>query len=159
MKKRPSSSSGVIPETRFVRRFHFRARSVPWLVALLMALDVAFLFAVFAFGHQVYARLPGIPVTLPQAPPTDSAALDAPVITLTHEDLIFFGEEEIPRLVDLETRLETLAAGQAQRTVVIQADERARYRNLMELVRLANRAGVTNVLLVTAEESEPAGEP
>ncbi|MBM4380042.1 MAG: protein TolR [Deltaproteobacteria bacterium] len=91
----------------------------------------------------------GVKVNLPETRATPVESTDKKlVISVDVQKRIFIGEAEVP-LSELEDRLRTNAKAQADRELYLHADRDLPYGVVVEVMAAAQRAGVTNVGMVT----------
>jgi biopolymer transport protein TolR len=91
----------------------------------------------------------GVKVNLPEA---RAAAVEATekklVLSVDAQKRVFIGEAEVP-LQDLEEKLRANAKAQADKEVYLHADREIPYGIVVEVMAAAQRAGVTNLGMIT----------
>ena len=91
----------------------------------------------------------GVKVNLPE---TQAAAVEASdkkiVISIDVKKHVFIGEVEI-QLSELEEKLKTNAKAQADKELYLHADKELPYGIVVEVMAAAQRAGITNVGMIT----------
>jgi biopolymer transport protein TolR len=97
----------------------------------------------------------GVKVNLPQ---TRAAPVEATekklVLSIDAQSHVFLGEAEIP-LDQLEEKLKTNAKAQADKEIYLHADRAISYGVVVEAMAAAQRAGISNVGMIT----DPFGAP
>lgn len=99
----------------------------------------------------------GVAVSLPsaQAAPME-ASREKLVISIASESKVFIGETQV-RLAELETKLAANAKAQEDKEVYLRADRTLPYGVVMEVMAAAQRAGITNVGMITDPSGTPIG--
>ena len=91
----------------------------------------------------------GVKVNLPE---TKAAAVEASdkklVLSVNVQKQVFIGEVEVP-LAQLEEKLKTNAKAQADKELYLHADRELPYGIVVEVMAAAQRAGITNVGMIT----------
>ncbi len=91
----------------------------------------------------------GVKVNLPE---TKAAAVEASdkklVISIDVKKHVFIGETEV-QLDELEEKLKTNAKAQADKELYLHADKELPYGIVVEVMAAAQRAGITNVGMIT----------
>ena len=91
----------------------------------------------------------GVKVNLPE---TKAAPVEANekklVISIDATKKVFIGEVEV-KLEELETKLKTNAKAQAEKELYLHADRELTYGMVVEVMAAAQRAGITNVGMIT----------
>ncbi len=91
----------------------------------------------------------GVKVNLPE---TKAAPVEANekklVISIDATKKVFIGEVEV-KLEELETKLKTNAKAQAEKELYLHADRDLPYGMVVEVMAAAQRAGITNVGMIT----------
>ena len=91
----------------------------------------------------------GVKVNLPQ---TKSAPVEASdkkiVLSIDASSRVFIGEAEVA-LADLEEKLKTNAKAQTDKEIYLHADRELAYGVVVEVMGAAQRAGITNVGMIT----------
>ncbi|NQU40307.1 MAG: biopolymer transporter ExbD [Lentisphaerae bacterium] len=94
----------------------------------------------------------GIPIQLPQAKAAPLASDQAQSITISQDGALFL--DEVPVTMDeLKAQMLALGAGAAETTIMVRADERVQYAEVVKVLRVLQGAGITRMALVTQEES------
>ncbi len=91
----------------------------------------------------------GVKVNLPE---TKAAAVEASdkklVLSVDIQKRVFIGEVEV-QLAELEEKLKTNARAQADKELYLHADRELPYGIVVEVMAAAQRAGITNVGMIT----------
>ena len=91
----------------------------------------------------------GVKVNLPE---TKAAAVEASdkklVVSIDIKKRVFIGETEI-KLSEIEVKLKTNAKAQADKELYLHADRELPYGIVVEVMAAAQRAGITNVGMIT----------
>ena len=91
----------------------------------------------------------GVKVNLPE---TRAAAVEASdkklVLSVDLQKRVFIGEEQV-LLAELEQKLKTNAKAQADKELYLHADRELPYGIIVEVMAAAQRAGITNVGMIT----------
>ena len=94
----------------------------------------------------------GIPVQLPQAQAAPLASDQAQSITISMDGALFL--DEVPVTADeLQAQMLALGAAAAGTTIMVRADERVQYAEVVKVLRILHAAGITRMALVTKGES------
>ncbi len=91
----------------------------------------------------------GVKVNLPEARAAPVEASDKKlVLSIDAQRRVFLGEAEIP-VEDLEQKLATNAKAQADKELYLHADRDVPYGVVVDIMAAAQRAGITNVGMIT----------
>ena len=97
----------------------------------------------------------GVKVNLPK---TKAQAVEATekklVLSIDEKKRVFIGDVEVP-LAELEEKLRTNAKAQADKELYLHADLALPYGTVVEVMAAAQRAGISNVGMIT----DPGGAP
>lgn len=127
-----------------------RPRRVVGVAALV---DVVLLFVGFLFLNLPFVLQPGIAIMLPEAPFTNGAAYaHSIVVTMAQEDLMFLNDERTT-LAGLEAALARALHRAPDATLLIEADARVTYESLVRVYGIAQRLGMTEIVLATRGET------
>ena len=97
----------------------------------------------------------GVKVNLPDAKAAPVEAAEKKVVlSIDATRRVFIGDAEVP-LEELEKKLAANAKAQAEKEVYLHADRDVPYGVVVEVMAAAQRAGITNVGMIT----DPAGTP
>ena len=149
------SSSSPSPESvAFERLFPARRRELQGPMSLVAFLNVAFLLVLLQWTHAPFVRQAGVRVELPVAEATESLPFDAVVVTVMQEGLVYFRDQRTT-MEGLEASLNQAVREQKTR-MILDADGRVPHRILVDIYRMAARAGIQQVLLSTQPPPAPA---
>jgi len=97
----------------------------------------------------------GVKVNLPatKAAPVESSDKKL-VVSIDTQKRVFIGDVEVP-LAELEEKLKTNAKAQAEKELYLHADRDLAYGVVVDVMGAAQRAGITNVGMIT----DPMGAP
>jgi biopolymer transport protein TolR len=97
----------------------------------------------------------GVKVNLPQAKAAPVEAKETKIVlSIDREKHIYIGEAEVP-LAQLEEKLKTNAKVQADKELYLQADTDINYGTVIQVMAAAQRAGITNVGMITDPFTPP----
>jgi biopolymer transport protein TolR len=96
----------------------------------------------------------GIPVSLPQGKAKELKAQTAQTITVDEHGKIYLNDLATS-LQDLDQAMRNLAATDAGITVMVRADERIRYAEVVRVLKVLHGAGIAKTALVTRGEEGP----
>ena len=97
----------------------------------------------------------GVKVNLPQAKAAPVEAREKKIVLSIDRDRhIFIGEVEVP-IAQLEEKLKTNAKAQSDKEVYLTADTDVNYGTVVAVMAVAQRAGITNVGMITDPFSPP----
>jgi biopolymer transport protein TolR len=97
----------------------------------------------------------GVKVNLPQAKAAPVEAKETKIVlSIDREKHIYIGEAEVP-LAHLEEKLKTNAKVQADKELYLQADTDINYGTVIQVMAAAQRAGITNVGMITDPFTPP----
>jgi len=111
-------------------------------------LDLAYVLLVI-FIIMTTASVQGTKVSLPKASAAPSLAKPTTkAITVTHDGKLFLDTEPVT-MQELEQRLQQLKAATPEFPVVVRGDGGAQYQNVVDVLDLLARLGITQVGLAT----------
>ena len=90
----------------------------------------------------------GIGVNLPKAETESAPAEEGPILTITGENYIYFGDTLINQFL-LEDRLKAYFSGMEEKIIFVKADENVPYGYVISILDIINKAGIDIVGLVT----------
>ncbi len=91
----------------------------------------------------------GVKVNLPKTKATPVEATETKItLSIDKAKRVFIGEAEVP-LQDVEEKLKTNAKAQADKEIYLHADRDLAYGVVMEVMAAAQRAGITNMGMIT----------
>lgn len=97
----------------------------------------------------------GVPVQLPETNNPDKYPEGAKQqkITIVEDGKIFLSKDDwVPNTQDLQRRVAEMVRESPDKEFVVKADRRLRYRQVREVMRAINEAGVTKVGLITTKK-------
>ncbi|MGA0333944.1 MAG: ExbD/TolR family protein [Kiritimatiellia bacterium] len=130
------------------RRFMSRGRRFPPSIEPAAMVDVVLLVLLFFMISSSYVTRPGIEITLPVSEQSQGFQMNAMVVTLTRNGLVFFNDKRTT-LEDLPRALERARIENPDLPLVIEADESVTVAVQMRVVGQANRIGIENIALAT----------
>ena len=150
------SATAPSPESiAFERLFPARRRELQGPMSLVAFLNVAFLLVLLQWTHAPFVRQAGVRVELPVAEATESLPFDAVVVTVMQEGLVYYRDQRTT-MEGLEASLNQAVREQKTR-MILDADGRVPHRMLVDIYKMAERAGIQKVLLSTRPPPAPAG--
>ncbi len=130
------------------RRFMSRGRRFPPSIEPAAMVDVVLLVLMFFMISSSYVTRPGVEISLPVSDQSVGIQMNAMVVTLTRNGLVFFNDQRT-NLEDLPTALERARIENPDLPLVIEADESVTVSTQMKVVGQANRAGILEIALAT----------
>ena len=98
----------------------------------------------------------GVKVNLPEAKAAPVEATEKKlVVSVDAKSRVYIGDAEVP-LAELEEKLKNNARAQKDKELYLHADRAIPYGVVVEVMAAAQRAGVTNVGMITDPVSQPA---
>lgn len=95
----------------------------------------------------------GIVVNLPKGKASDLSSNSAQTITLDVDGKLYLDDIPISH-VDLATRMNELGQSNPETSVMVRADERIQYRNVVKVLKILHDAKVEKMALVTQDAEE-----
>lgn len=117
-------------------------------------IDMVFLVVIFFMLNTSLSINPAIKVDLPAAYTSQAVLEEQIIVTMTAEGQIFLGRApvELERYAgELKKEMVRLQAEE----MILQADERLPYRQLIEVMDLSRLSGIQSIALVTSQKSLP----
>ncbi|MDF3128903.1 biopolymer transporter ExbD [Kiritimatiellaeota bacterium B1221] len=130
------------------RRFMSRGRRFPPSIEPAAMVDVVLLVLMFFMISSSYVTRPGVEISLPVSDRSVGIQMNAMVVTLTRNGLVFFNDQRT-NLDDLPAALERARIENPDLPLVIEADESVTVSTQMKVVGQANRAGILDIALAT----------
>lgn len=140
--------------TSLRRRFIARGRRFPPALEPAALVDVVLLVLLFFISSSAYVTRPGVHISLPASSYAEGIPLQAMVVTISQEGMVFFNDERTT-LADLPAAFERMAFEKPEHTLVIEADERVTHLVLVQIYQDAREAGLKDIALATRYESKP----
>lgn len=155
--KSPAEAYGSV---FFPRLFPPRRRLPEGPIGWVPFINLALLFILLYLTKAPFVLKPGVTVDLPVAPFTEGLPLNAWVVTVSQEGLVFFHDQRMP-LDGLEMAFRQVAREKENSRLIVEADGRVPHQTLLTIYAMASRAGIREVLLATrpavpATSQEPA---
>lgn len=97
----------------------------------------------------------GVPVLLPETnnPEKYPESAKQQQVTVTDDGRIFLAKDDwVPNTQDLQTRVAGIIRETPDKEWVVKADKRLRYRQVRDVMKALNEAGVTTVGLITTKK-------
>ena len=130
--------------TALKRHFTARSRRFPPVVEPAAMVDVVLLVLLFFVSSSSYVTRPGIRIRLPETLQAEGLSMNAAVVTLTQQGVVFFNDRRIP-LADLPTAFEQFNFEHPDTLLVIEADARVEHGLFMQVHQLAVSAGIRDI--------------
>lgn len=130
------------------RRFMSRGRRFPPSIEPAAMVDVVLLVLMFFMISSSYVTRPGVEISLPRMDQSNGLQMNALVVTLTRNNLVFFNDQRI-ELDRLPQALSRAKVEHPDVPLVIEADEQVPVSMQMQVVRDATRAGIEHINLAT----------
>lgn len=130
------------------RRFMSRSRRFPPSVEPAAMVDVVLLILMFFIISSSYVTRPGVQISLPVSDQSQGFQMNAMVVTLTRNGLIFFNDQRLD-LNELFKALQRAHIENPDLPLVIEADESVTVDVQMRVVGDATRAGIEEIALAT----------
>lgn len=110
---------------------------------------VFFLLVIFLLLNSSFVFTPGVPIHLPEAANVPGTLNPTVVVTVDEHGQLYY-ENQIIRADQLKERLRAAVAeaGQAL-TLIVRADKKVEYKDLMPLWLLAPEAGIKEIIQAT----------
>lgn len=119
-------------------------------INLTPVMDLTFLLLItFIITYPLMDQ--GIPVNLPKGNARNLPEQKARTLTVNSENKVFLGEEQVP-MDDLEARMRDIQAREPDVAIMVRADEGIRYGELVGVLKVLYRAGISKMALVTEAE-------
>jgi biopolymer transport protein ExbD len=122
-------------------------------VSIAPLIDIVFLLLIFFILTSHIEIIPGLDITLPGIAERGSdKSYDNLVVALDRQGNCFLDKEKID-LRDLYHRFQE-SAGTAQINLILQADRDVRHGDVVQVMDLAKKAGITSIVIAAQWESE-----
>lgn len=135
--------------TALKRHFTARSRRFPPVVEPAAMVDVVLLVLMFFIISSSFVTRPGIRLTLPETDIAEGVPLNAMVVTLTQQGLIFFNDRRFESVEALRPAFERMRFEQPGLPLVIEADEQVSLGTNTRIYHLARQSGIEDVYLAT----------
>jgi biopolymer transport protein TolR len=90
---------------------------------------------------------------------TDADKEDALVIAVTRQGDVFFGRDLVKDVSSLTNKIKDRIANRADKRVYVRADQRARYKAVVDVVDNVRAAGVDDLGLITEQKRDHHNQP
>lgn len=130
------------------RRFMSRGRRFPPSIEPAAMVDVVLLVLMFFMISSSYVTRPAVEISLPRMDQSNGLQMNALVVTLTRNNLVFFNDQRI-ELARLPQALSRAKIEHPDVPLVIEADEQVTVAMQMQVVRDATQAGIEHINLAT----------
>lgn len=140
--------------TALKRHFSARSRRFPPVIEPAAMVDVVLLILLFFVSSSSYVTRPGIRIQLPETLHAEGLSMNAAVVTLTQQGVVFFNDRRIP-LDDLGTAFEQFNFEHPDTLLVIEADVQVPHGLFMQVQQQAVRAGIREIAAATRKPATP----
>jgi len=113
-------------------------------------MDITFIMLIFFIVTSTFVKEPGVEVDRPAAETLEVRKFATILVAITAENKIWINKKEI-ELDEVRTYVEQLKAENPKGTAVVQVDEKAESRYLVEVVNQIRAAGVEKIAISTEE--------
>lgn len=120
--------------------------------------DVVLLVLMFFMISSSYVTRPAVKISLPRLEQSTGLQMNALVVTLTRNNLVFFNDQRI-EMERLPRALSRARVEHPDVPLVIEADEQVSVAMQMQVVRDAARAGIEDINLATRGASSGGRRP
>jgi len=121
-------------------------------------LDAALLFSAFILITSHFVLKPGITLDLPVASQTDGVRFNDMVLSISHEGLLFFNDEQV-KPADLESVLHSALQKRRGTALILEADAATPQSSAASVYDAAARAGFRQVFIATRSAVPVASPP
>ena len=126
------------------RNFNVRSRRFPPVVEPAAMVDVVLLVLIFFIYSSSFVTRPGVRLTLPAAEQAEGLPLNAMVVTLTRQNVVFFNDRRTS-LEDLPAEFSRVRFEQPDLPLIIEADEQVSYGVITRVHQAAVTAGIREI--------------
>ncbi len=113
-------------------------------------LDIVFIMLIFFIVTSTFVKEPGVDIIRPEAETATERRFASILVAVTEEDKIYINKDEV-EIQDVRILVEELARENPKATAVVQADEKAKTRYLVEVVNQIRAAGIADVAVSTED--------
>lgn len=135
--------------TALKRNFSARTRRFPPVVEPAAMVDIALLVLLFFITSSSFVTRPGIRLTLPGTDMAEGVPLNAMVVTVAQENLIFFNNRRFTKAEDLRPAFERMRFEQPGLPLVIETEQSLSIDTNARIYHFARHAGIEEVYLAT----------
>jgi biopolymer transport protein ExbD len=140
--------------TALKRHFTSRSRRFPPVIEPAAMVDVVLLILLFFVSSSSYVTRPGVRINLPEALEAEGLSMNAAVVTLTRQGVVFFNDRRIP-IDDLRTAFEQFYFERPDTLLVIEADQGVSHGLFMQIHQQAVSAGIRDIAGATRKPATP----
>ena len=131
-------------------RFPAKKRTRPT-IHLTALIDIVFLLLIFFLLASTFVEQAGLNIQVPEIDSEGSGLLPELVVQIDQNGNMFIDETNVTQR-QLTTILELRIQSLTKDTVIIQADRRTQYDNVVQAIDAAKLAGAKNLILVTKQK-------
>jgi len=113
-------------------------------------LDIVFIMLIFFIVTSTFVKEPGVEVLRPEAATASERTFASILVAVTEDDKIWINKEEV-ELDQVRILVEELKRENPKATAVVQADQKAKTRYLVEIVNQIRAAGISDVAVSTED--------
>ena len=139
------------------RRIRPRLKPIHGAPDLIPFVNVFFLLLVFFMIGSSFVPISGIPVNLPEAPSVSKYSARKYIITLDRNGRIYFNDEMVENLKQLQGKLRAFVARNAddeRDSVVLRADRSNNFETISQIMALAEELHLNMFILARKSSSE-----
>ncbi|MBR4662991.1 MAG: biopolymer transporter ExbD [Lentisphaeria bacterium] len=139
------------------RRIRPRLKPIHGAPDLIPFVNVFFLLLVFFMIGSSFVPISGIPVNLPEAPSVSKYSARKYIITLDRNGRIYFNDEMVDNLKQLQGKLRAFVARNAddeRDSVVLRADRSNNFETISQIMALAEELHLNMFILARKSSSE-----
>lgn len=131
-------------------RFPVKKRARPT-IHLTALIDIVFLLLIFFLLTSTFVEQVGLHIEVPEIESESSGLLPELVVQINHEGKIYI-DDTLVNTSQLTLILKMRIKSTGKDTVVIQADRRAQYDNVAQVIDAAKLSGARNLVLVARQK-------
>ena len=113
-------------------------------------LDIVFIMLIFFIVTSTFVKEPGVEVLRPEAVTAKERRLASIIVAISDQDEIWINKEQVA-LDEVRAAVEQLRRENPKGTAVVQADQKAKTRLLVEVVNQIRATGITDVAVSTED--------
>ena len=139
------------------RRIRPRLKPIHGAPDLIPFINVFFLLLIFFMIGRSFVPISGIPVNLPEAPAVSNYSARKYIITLDRNGRIYFNDEMVDNLKQLQGKLRAFVARNAddeRDSVVLRADRSNNFETISQIMALAEELHLNMFILARKSSSE-----
>lgn len=130
--------------TALKRHFSARSRRFPPVIEPAAMVDVVLLVFLFFVSSSSYVTRPGVRINLPEALHAEGLSMNAAVVTITQQEVVFFNDRRIS-IDDLPNAFEQFHFEHPDTLLVIEADQKVPHGLFMRVHQQAVNAGIRDI--------------